>query len=989
VIIIDEFTGRLMPGRRWSDGLHQAVEAKEGVKVQSENITHATITIQNYFRMYNKLSGMTGTALTEAEEFSKIYDLEVLAIPPNVEFNAYKPDSPLVSLKAKDENENNFEYTYYALRDDPDQKAVFFKRRDYPDVVYRTKEAKMRATVREIVQYQVMGRPILVGTTSVENSEQLSNRLKGDAVRKLMQILLTRHVWMEKNNRIEDGRVIMALSFLNEPLEKLDSNQLRQMARELDISLNPSDDKNIKLLLDILWLEPEHAERLVEVLQKGVSHNVLNARKHTEESQIIAQAGAFGAVTIATNMAGRGVDIKLGGEIAEEVLTAVNRVLKRSGIESAYDLTLEEKLTALGAISEDDFGIYGAEINFFKKSMEDMKKVKVLGGLHVIGSERHEARRIDNQLRGRAARQGDPGSSRFYLSMEDDLMRLFGGAQMEAMMQRLGMDDAMPLELNLVSRVIESAQTRVEGANFDTREHLLEYDDVLNSQRNSIYEQRDRIFVKDDLTDDVLEMVDAEVKRRVPVALMDKEGPWKLLSWMEQIQPTIQHDGEVYPSFTYKYLLEDIESKPHSTPQEAIDTILPIIEQSIEAEEEHLITSAAESLGLIADRLSEQLEERQEMVETFFESMRYMDETDTRDSRELLNELTSLARVPLKLSNNEQRLLRDDPAQIEDMVYEQLENAMAAQAITRMIGAVERRLPEGLGLKAGELAQEDWDVIEEKILDAVRNIYHKRKERYLGSDGILVKQGLDILSNEPISDLSLVRTLMAMKQEELTGFDKRTHRQIKVRMARFSYLYHTAQQLEDLSEEELIEKVHDHLIGAQKAMLKMWGTAAWNQVAGAKLAELPEPIQNMLETRLGRDSFNGKPLNSLEEEQQETVISTLGTYEVSRAYRALLLRVINELWIEYLTKMEALRVSIGLEAYAQRDPLVMYKTKASQMFQQLFDDMRMSVVTRMFTYRPRLKTPDQVQESAAPTPKQVEQKSEQPKKKKRRRRRKR
>jgi preprotein translocase subunit SecA len=989
VIIIDEFTGRLMPGRRWSDGLHQAVEAKEGVKVQSENITHATITIQNYFRMYNKLSGMTGTAMTEAEEFSKIYDLEVLAIPPNVEFNATKPDSPLISLNAKDENENNFEYTYYALRDDPEQKEVFFKRRDYPDVVYRTKEAKMRATVREIVQYQVLGRPILVGTTSVENSEQLSNRLKGDAVRKLMQTLLIRHVWMEKNNRIEDGRVIMALTFLNEPLEKLDNNQMRQMARELDISLNISDDKNVQLLLDILWLEPEHAERLIEVLQKGVSHNVLNARKHTEESQIIAQAGAFGAVTIATNMAGRGVDIKLGGEIAEEILTAVNRVLKRSGVDAAYDLTLEEKLAALNTISEDDFGIYGAEITFFKKSMEDMKKVKQLGGLHVIGSERHEARRIDNQLRGRAARQGDPGSSRFYLSMEDDLMRLFGGAQMEAMMQRLGMDDAMPLELNLVSRVIEGAQTRVEGANFDTREHLLEYDDVLNSQRNSIYEQRDRIFIKDDLTDDVLEMVDAEVNRRVPVALMDKEGPWKLLSWMEQIQPTIQHDGEVYPSFTYKYLLEEIKSKPHNTPQEAMDTILPIIEQSIEAEEEHLINSAAESLGLISDRLATQLEERQEMVDTFFESLRYTDETDTRNSRELLNELISLARVPLKLSNNEQRLLRDDPAQIEDKVNEQLESALIAQAITRMIGAVERRLPEGLGLNAGELAQEDWDTIEEKILDAVSKIYQKRKERYLGSDGIVAKQGLDILSGEPINHLSLIRTLMAMRQEELTGFDKRTHRQIKVRMARFSYLYHTAQQLENLSEEALIEQVHDHLIGAQKAMVKMWGTAAWKQVAGAKLAELPEPIQNMLEARLGPESFNGKPLNSLEEKKQETVIYTLGTYEVSRAYRTLLLRVINELWIEYLTKMEALRVSIGLEAYGQRDPLVMYKTKASQMFQQLFDDMRMSVVTRMFTYRPRLKTPGQVQETAAPAPKQVEQKSEQPKKKRRRRRRKR
>ena len=632
-------------------------------------------------------------------------------------------------------------------------------------------------------------------------------------------------------------------------------------------------------------------------------------------------------------------------------------------------MTLEEQLAAINTISEDNYGIYGAEIKYFIQSMADMKQVKLLGGLHVIGSERHEARRIDNQLRGRAARQGDPGSSRFYLSMEDDLMRLFGGAQMEAMMQRLGMDDSMPLELGLVSRIIEGAQTRVEGANFDSRKHLLEYDDVLNAQRNSIYGQRDRIFVKDDLTEDVLEMLEAEVNRRVPVAMMDPEGPWKLLSWLEQIQPTIQLDQEVYPSLTYKYLLEEIRSKPHATPAEAISTILSIIESSIAAEGEHLLNNAAESLGLIADRLQSQLDERLELVDTFFESLRYADETDTRTPKEMLDELTVLSRVPVRMSNNEQRLLREDPAEAEEKISEQIEKVMTSQAVTRMIGAVERRLPEGLKLNPADLAQEDWETIEQKILDGVSDIFTKRKARNLGSDGVLEKQAREVLAAEgtPFTDLGLIRVLMALKQEEMIGFDKRTKRQIKVHMARFSYIFHTAQRLEGMSEEDLIAAVREHLTGAQQATIKLWGRNAWKQVSGAKLSDLTEKVRPLLEAQVGAESFNGKPLNALEPAQQEKVIHTLGNFEISGAYRNLLLRVISELWIEYLTKMEALRVSIGLEAYGQRDPLVMYKTKASEMFQQLFEDMRMSVVTRMFTYQPRRAAPEQAPETAAST----------------------
>src|SRR3990172_2794036 len=316
VVIVDEFTGRLMPGRRWSDGLHQAVEAKEGVKIEPENVTYATITLQNYFRMYKKLAGMTGTALTEAEEFSKIYNLEVTPIPANLEYLAIGNNAPLVEIKTKDED--GYSYSYYAKRQaslpvggtgggtDP----LFYRRKDYPDVIYRTVEAKLRAIIMEIVREHVRGRPILVGTTSVESSELLSNRIKVELVRCLIQIALIRRIWMEANNREEDGRLIPELAQFNEPLEKISPDSLRKFIQPFGLTnINPEDPSNLLIVLELFRLDGQDENRLKKVLQGGAPHQVLNARKHTEESQIIAGAGAFGAGTIATNMAGRGVEI--------------------------------------------------------------------------------------------------------------------------------------------------------------------------------------------------------------------------------------------------------------------------------------------------------------------------------------------------------------------------------------------------------------------------------------------------------------------------------------------------------------------------------------------------------------------------------------------------------------------------------------------------------------------------------------------------------
>ncbi|MFN4307357.1 preprotein translocase subunit SecA [Sulfurihydrogenibium azorense] len=356
VIIVDEFTGRLMPGRRWSDGLHQAIEAKEGVKIQAENQTLASITFQNYFRMYKKLAGMTGTAETEALEFKEIYNLDVLVIPTN------KP----------------------------------VKRIDYPDLVYKTKKEKFNQVIEEIERLHKQGRPVLVGTVSVETSEYLSGLLK----------------------------------------------------------------------------------------KRGIPHNVLNAKNHEKEAEIIAQAGRVGAVTISTNMAGRGTDILLGGN--PEFLA--KEILKKKGL-TPETATEEQYAQALKEAQ--------------KITQEEKQKVIELGGLAVIGTERHESRRIDNQLRGRAGRQGDPGSSRFYLSLEDDLLRLFGGDRLKALMDRLKIPENEPIESTMVSKAIENAQKRVEGQNFQIRKRLLEFDDVMNKQRQVIYSLRRDILEGVNLKDEI------------------------------------------------------------------------------------------------------------------------------------------------------------------------------------------------------------------------------------------------------------------------------------------------------------------------------------------------------------------------------------------------------------------------------------------------------------------------------------------------------
>ena len=365
IVIVDEFTGRQMAGRRWSDGLHQAVEAKEGVPIQQESVTYATITLQNYFRLYNKLAGMTGTALTEAEEFDKIYKLPVVAIPTNLEYQASRPESTLTEGELK---EDGLKFNYFARKSDP-KTPVFWRRKDYPDVVYRTEEAKLRALTAQILQRHVLGQPLLVGTTSVDLSERVSDRLRPEPLQRLAQVMLIRDAWFAANNKEEDGMLVEELKPLSEDLYKLVRQDLARQMKDMGLSSNPVSEENLPRLARVLGLDESTAPALASALQAGIPHTVLNAKKHDEESRIIAGAGALGAVTIATNMAGRGVDIKLGGEMAEEVLTSVNRVLRKAGIDDPYDLTNEARREALLNVPRADWGIYQPEAELFLQDL--------------------------------------------------------------------------------------------------------------------------------------------------------------------------------------------------------------------------------------------------------------------------------------------------------------------------------------------------------------------------------------------------------------------------------------------------------------------------------------------------------------------------------------------------------------------------------------------------------------------------------------------
>jgi preprotein translocase subunit SecA len=492
IIIVDEFTGRLMHGRRYSDGLHQAIEAKEGVPIKQESQTIAVVTFQNYFRLYKKLAGMTGTAKTEEEEFRKIYGMDVVVIPTH---------RPMIRI-------------------------------DHPDVVYKTMEAKLRGIALEILRLYTKQQPVLVGTRSIEMSEVVSSRLTFDKLQLLVLIERIRHTLearkdIPKNQREEWRKTLLM------PLPSLSMRQIAPICRALELPTDPLHESHLQWFLDRWELPAENRVYLQEALEHGIPHNVLNAKYHEKEALIIAEAGRKGAVTIATNMAGRGVDILLGGSVVKPDSPGMSDKSDGSDSSDGADQPAPEMSFRRGGKVRAAPPLPLSE----QERSAAAEEVRKLGGLFILGTERHESRRIDNQLRGRAGRQGDPGESRFFISLEDELIRLFGENLRNSPLLRSWPEDE-PLEAKMLSRAIESAQKRVELHNFSIRKHVLQYDDVLNNQRLHIYRMRRRILEGHDLRETALEfahqvvteVIDEFAPRNAPPTEWDMQGLYQRLN---------------------------------------------------------------------------------------------------------------------------------------------------------------------------------------------------------------------------------------------------------------------------------------------------------------------------------------------------------------------------------------------------------------------------------------------------------------------------
>ncbi len=825
VIIVDEFTGRLMPGRRWSDGLHQAVEAKEGVRIQRENVTLATITLQNYFRLYRKLAGMTGTAATEEEEFRRIYGLDVVVIPTN---------KPMIRI-------------------------------DYPDQVYKTEEGKFRAVIREIKEMHRMGRPVLVGTTSVENSERLSRMLKREGIPH--EVLNAKNHTREAAIIAQAGRpgavtiatnmagrgtdiilggnpeglaarLMEQKSFTREALERLAAlvtagqlDKAREMARR-ERGMTP---ELVDALLELRQRYEDEAREIDEIglpaylarelqerhgLDWELGHRVvraLNAGATELARQLLEEHGQV--ETILTEVSNRMADLAeyravresgkrlatfLAGHLFERhynARAALIRAVLAGKMERARQIV--EETPALPASLID-------EIRAVKEQCErDQKKVIELGGLHVIGTERHEARRIDNQLRGRAGRQGDPGSSRFYLSLEDELMRRFGGDRVKGIMERVGLDEDVPIEHGLINRTIENAQEKVEGYNFDIRKHLVEYDDVVNKQREAIYRQRRAILEgRVDL--------DQEVKRYFLDEIEDLLGRY-LDNYEEWMQAQIDEAVNTFAS----PVTDEVNV------QGVLRRLRPILPQ--------------------VDMLNPE-----ELAEY--------------DERELRRELGYLIEESLKAGNNlrllsfdAQRMVALQPP-MPNLVQGTLTATLVKQAYETFLKDTEQAF---LDFTGGYLEQEVADEIWTDLVEAI---------------------------DAAFADVSVAG---------LTMPQRRRQQQILV--------------------ERLRRAVDDAIV------------AAWSHLSR-------DEIRAVLHQRL--------------DDMMEMWRQAIGEEDLRTYQRWFLLATIDENWRQYLTAMDDLRQGITLEAFGQRDPLVEFKRRGSQMFQELQENIHRTVVYNFFAQLP-------------------------------------
>jgi preprotein translocase subunit SecA len=827
IVLVDEFTGRLMPDRRLSEGLHQAIEAKEGVPIRARMMTQATVTLQNYFRMYEKLAGMTGTASTEAEELDKIYELDVIVLPTNVEYMARSADSRLVEQRRK---EDGVEIVVYCNQDDPDE-VIFYKRADYQDAVYKTEQAKWEAITGEIKELHQAGRPVLVGTTSVEKSELLSALLKA----------------------------------------------------------------------------------------KGIPHEVLNAKNHTREAAIIAGAGEPKAVTIATNMAGRGVDIKLGGELSEETIRTAHRLLRGRGIDP-YRAPQGQLYSAIAEVDPD----------YVRRREQALE----LGGLHVLGTERHEARRIDNQLRGRAGRQGEPGSSRFFLSLEDDLMRRFGGPSVASMMDRLGVEEDIPIEHGMVSKTIEGAQTKVEGYNFDIRKHLLEYDDVLNRQRELIYGRRYRFLTSNDLEPELWDMLESELARRLDGSKQEGDDV-ALLTYLNDVLPLALAPPDApfsyqfpflgkltcFPPFTILFLGNRLATHPR---ERISETLLDLSTQASDEYRQHLMESVVrEPFQDALDQYNEILSQYIEALENKVEDYASLTEEQGRSlsSQDLLQYVQNVFPIPLKVKASELRNL--SMSETTDELVARLRHAYHQELADKLLRMVQARTPADLKLdqiRASDVAPEQLEALvassssnaddsqrtrltqlmegKRALLDtlfqvntqadldlnslrivlgqALETAYDRWAQRQLEEMSSAVSEREARLQSASEEDLLLI--LLGVVYSERADYDKGHLRRLSF-APRFPLPFLALPLLRDLRQEELREIILDQLESALTARQDTWGRQEVSRLGQSTLGELDNDLREGLAEHLGEsilEAAEGQTVGELDQELHKQVRAYLG-----------------------------------------------------------------------------------------------------------------
>jgi preprotein translocase subunit SecA len=797
VVIVDEFTGRLMEGRQWSDGLHQAVEAKEGVKIKEETQTLATITLQNYFKLYDKICGMTGTAMTEAAEFWKIYELDVIAIPTNREM----------------------------------------QRLEHPDVIYRTEREKYRAVADEI--------------------EQLH---KWDVV------------WLNDGTEIW-GELVeeQADSISIKPRE----TKQRQTIPRSDI--DELQKKGRPVLVGTVSIEK--SERLAKLLdQRGIAHEVLNAKFHKREAEIVSQAGRSAAVTIATNMAGRGTDIVLGGN---------PETMAWARLQDKYETRLD--------VPQNEWDELVKEIEVEEHMAEDGEYVKSIGGLHVIGTERHDARRIDLQLRGRCGRQGDPGSSRFFLSLEDDLMRIFAGPWVKSILDRLGMKEGERIESRMVTRRIEGAQKKVEERNFEIRKNLLEYDEVMDEQRKRVYGYRQKILDGVSCRDLIVQMIHDQVDSYVGIILDRDYSVESFAKWAgARLSTTLEprdYRGMDFPSAD-AYAKDQAERYAETQVLDAIEENLPEEEDSNEWNWDATAKFANTRWGLnFRDRDLKKVG-RDQVAELIIEKAR-----------------DAIRQIDLS----------------EGKVF--LEEDFAIRTVA---GWVKNKF--GIDLDVEEIRDKEAPELKEYIFRLAEHAYDTKESEYPVMAGLYRFAPGSASGQSRIDRTALVAWARERFRVDLNLTDLKNKQRDEIRELLLSHSRDAQQQANQTLQvvKEKLAKLYDSAAADANGSLPRDGNGA--------LKSLANWLQETLEVSWSPDEMAKLDREKLEQELANAVEDRYRP-EMRRMERALLLELVDTAWKDHLLVMDHLRSSVGLKGWAQMDPKVEYKREGMKLFDQMWDSI--------------------------------------------------